>query len=464
MRLTRFKRLVALACMVCASVAAVRASQADTLIYRLSLTDKAATTYRLDRPDDFLSAKAVARRRRQGIAVDSTDLPVCRAYVDAIARCGLRVLLTGRWENIVTVSCSDTARVAAALRLPFVRQAERVWTVPPPYIAGMNFRRDSLINRPARSPNDQPYGPATGQIAMCRGNELHRAGFRGEGMTVAVIDAGFHNVDRIKLFEESRILGTRDFVRPGSGADLFAESNHGTGVLSCMAANVPEVMVGTAPEAGYWLLRTEDEYSEHLVEQDYWVAAVEFADSVGVDVVNTSLGYYSFDDPTKNYEYRHLDGTYSLMSRQASRMAGKGMVLVCSAGNSGAGTWKKITPPADARDVLAVGAVDHNRRLAAFSSVGNTADGRVKPDVVAMGFGTGVINTHGNLGKANGTSFASPVVCGLVVCLWQALPQLTARQLIDLVRQSADRAPHPDNIYGYGVPDVWRAYCEASDD
>ena len=241
-------------------------------------------------------------------------------------------------------------------------------------------------------------------------------------------------------------------------ADIFAESSHGMMVLSCIGMNQPDVMTGTAPEASFWLLRSEDEYTEHLVEQDYWAAAVEFADSVGADVLNTSLGYYTFDDKSKDYKYRDLDGRHALMSRQASRIADKGMILVCSAGNSGMGSWKKITPPGDADNVLTVGAVNKNALLAPFSSIGNTADNRIKPDVVAVGEGSDVMRTDGTQGKANGTSFSSPIMCGMVTCLWQARPELTAKEVIELVRRSGDRADFPDNIYGYGIPDMWKAY------
>ena len=208
-------------------------------------------------------------------------------------------------------------------------------------------------------------------------------------------------------------------------------------------------------------MRIEDDLSEHLVEQDYWAAALEFADSVGVDVVNTSLGYHQFDDSTKNYRYRDLNGRFALMSRQAARSADKGMILVCSAGNTGTGTWKKITPPGDAENVLTVGAVDKEGVLAVFSAVGNTADGRVKPDVMALGRKAFVMGTDGTVGTANGTSFSSPIMCGMVACLWQALPKLTAKQIIELVRSSGDRADCPDNIYGYGIPDMWKAYQSA---
>lgn len=422
----------------------------DTLKYRISLKDKAATDYSLQKPEMYLSKKSIERRKRQGLEIDSTDLPVCKKYVDAIRKKGVHVLVTGKWDNFVTVSCNDSMLIAEIAGLPFVRSTERVWRG----VAKRASERDSLINKPLRT--DSLYGPAITQIKMSHADRLHEAGFKGQGMTIAVIDAGFHNVDKIEAMKNINILGTRDFVNPE--ADIYAESSHGMSVLSCMAMNQPNVMIGTAPEASYWLLRSEDEYSENLVEQDYWAAAIEFADSVGVDLVNTSLGYYSFDDPTKNYRYRDLNGHYALMSREAAKAADKGIVVVCSAGNSGSCSWKKITPPGDAENVITVGAVNKYGVLAPFSSVGNTADGRVKPDVVAVGLGSDVMGTDGNLRHANGTSFSSPIMCGMVACLWQACPELTAKEIIELVRRSGDRAVFPDNIYGYGIPDLWKAY------
>lgn len=427
----------------------------DTKKYRVCLKDKALTEYSLQRPEEFLSEKSLTRRRKQHLPVDSTDLPVCSRYVDALRAEGVHIVVTGKWENFVTVSCSDSTLIDHIAALPFVRSIEEVWTTPRNGVQPVAAERDSVENAP-KVYRDSIYGAATTQIEISGAEKLHAAGFKGEGMTIAVIDAGFHNLDRITALQNLHILGTRDFVDPR--ADLYAESSHGMAVLSCIGANCPGIMIGTAPEASFWLLRSEDEYSEQLVEQDYWAAAVEFADSVGVDVVNTSLGYYAFDDRSKNYTYSQLDGRYALMSRQASRMASKGMVLVCSAGNSGAGSWKKITPPADAADVLTVGAIDRSGVLAPFSSIGNTADGRIKPDVVAVGLEAGIIRTDGNQGKANGTSFSSPIMCGMVACLWQACPELTAKEVIELVRRSGDRFAAPDNIYGYGIPDFWKAY------
>lgn len=434
-------------------------AQQDTLKYRINLKDKAATTYSLKHPEKFLSEKAIARRKKQNLPVDSTDLPVCKQYVDEIRRQGVTVVVIGKWDNFVTVSCNDSTIIDRIAALPFVRSAEKVWTAPKGDKPMMATERDSLINTPKIHP-DSIYGAAITQIQLSNGHKLHEAGFKGQGMTIAIIDAGFHNADKITAMQNIRILGVKEFVNPQ--ADIYAESSHGMMVLSCIGMNQPEVMTGTAPEASFWLLRSEDEYSEHLVEQDYWAAAVEFADSVGVDVLNTSLGYYAFDDPSKDYKYRELDGRHALMSRQASRIVDKGMVLVCSAGNAGMGPWKKISPPGDAENVLTVGAVNKKATLAPFSSIGNTADGRIKPDVVAVGEGSDVIRTDGNQGRANGTSFSSPIMCGMVTCLWQARPELTAKELIELVRQSGDRADYPDNIYGYGVPDMWKAYTSRS--
>ena len=430
-------------------------AEQDTLKYRISLKDKAATEYSLKKPEKYLSAKAIERRRKQNLPIDSTDLPVCRKYIDEIRKQGVKIVVTGKWDNFVTVSCNDTTLIDRIAALPFVLSTEKVWISPGAGKPSMATERDSVLNQPTMHP-DSIYGRAITQIQMSNGDKLHEAGFKGQGMTIAVIDAGFHNVDKITAMQNIRILGTKDFVN--QQADIFAESSHGMSVLSCIGMNRPDIMSGTAPEASFWLLRSEDEYSEHLVEQDYWSAAVEFADSVGVDVINTSLGYYSFDDKSKNYKYRDLDGRHALMSRQASHIADKGMILVCSAGNSGAGSWKKITPPGDADNVLTVGAIDKRAVLATFSSVGNTADHRVKPDVVAVGVGSDVIRTDGNQGRANGTSFSSPIMCGMVTCLWQACPTLTAKEVIELVRRSGDRAGFPDNIYGYGVPDMWKAY------
>lgn len=422
--------------------------------YRVKLTDKAETVYALDKPEGFLSARALERRAKQGIAVDSTDLPVCESYVRKLVEQGGKYLSASKWNNTVLVQTSDELTAEAFKKNPFVESVKRVW-VSPDTVYPSNADRKKEVKNVWKKQKDY-YGMGAGQIRMLHADSLHAAGFRGEGMLIAVIDAGFYNVDAMKMFKKLDLKGTRDFVNPQS--DIYAEHSHGLKVLSCMAANVPHVMVGTAPEAAYWLLRSEDNDTEQPVEEDNWAASIEFADSVGVDVVNTSLGYYSFDDPSYDYRYRDLDGKTSLMTVSAEMAAAKGMLVVCSAGNSGMDTWKKITPPADAEGVLTVGAVDSMRVNATFSSIGNTADGRIKPDVMAMGVHASVTGTDGGTSFANGTSFASPICCGAVACLWQACSWLTVKELIDVVRRASDRADYPDNIFGYGIPDMWKAY------
>ena len=437
-------------------LAAVGASaRQDTLKYRISLKDKAATTYSLEHPEAFLSEKAIERRRKQNLPIDSTDLPVCRKYVDEIRRQGVKIVVTGKWENFVTVSCNDSALVERIAALPFVRETEKVWIAPGGDGPFMATERDSLINRPSVHP-DSIYGLAVDQIRLSNGDKLHEEGFKGQGMTIAVIDAGFHNADKITAMQNIRILGTKDFVNPQS--DIFAESSHGMAVLSCIAMNRPGVMTGTAPEASFWLLRSEDEYSEHLVEQDYWAAAVEYADSVGVDVVSSSLGYFSFDVEALNYHQDQLDGRTSLISRAAKMASSKGILLFSSAGNEGGGSWGKITFPADAPDILTVGAITDRKKKSNFSSVGFTADYRVKPDVVALGTGCCVIDPTGNIRYANGTSFATPILAGLGVCLWQAFPSLTNKDIISLLQRFGSKFEQPDAELGYGIPDVYKAY------
>lgn len=436
-----------------------KANPIDTLKYRISLTDKQGAEYSIDKPEKFLSAKSIERRRKQGLPITETDLPVSASYIKKIKKQGVNIVVTGKWDNFVTVSCNDPKLIDEITKLPFVKQVEQVWFASENDKNPKEQKRDSIVNQMEKF--DNYYGTGADQIKISEGQKLHEAGFKGQGMTIAVIDAGYHNMDKITGMENIKVLGTKDFVNPES--DIYAENSHGMAVLSCIAMNQPYHMVGTAPEASFWLLRSEDAGSEHLVEQDYWAAAVEFADSVGVDIVSTSLGYNEFDDISKNYKYRDLNGHYSLMSRQASMMADKGLLLVCSAGNSGAGPWKKVTTPGDAFNIITVGAVKTNGVLANFSSIGNTADNRIKPDVVGVGEGSSVMGTNGNLSKANGTSFSTPITTGLLACLWQACPNLTVFELIDLIHTTSDRAAFPDNIYGYGIPNVWKAYQQVQE-
>jgi len=437
----------------------IKYKDSPAYIFRVSLTDKHGTGYSLEHPTSFLSHRSVNRRRKQGLSLDSTDLPVSKRYIRMIEKRDIDVIGQSRWQNTLLVRVRDSSLILPIRQLPCVKSCQLVWQAPDsvaPSAIKTKYHehfeeRDSVTN--------DLYGQSSNQIKSLKGQRLHDIGKRGEKMMIAVIDGGFKNVDKIPAFQSVDILGTKDFVYPAS-PNIFAETDHGTKVLSALALNTPYFYIGSAPRASYWLLRSEDQQTEQKVEEDYWTMAAEFADSVGCDIVNSSLGYNEFDHNTMSYRQWQLDGQTAFISRSASMMADKGILLVNSAGNSGMGTWKKIGVPADAEHILTVGAImeDPPHKIAPFSSVGPTQDQRVKPDVVAIGAPARLVNGRGVIMDDMGTSFSAPIVCGLTACLWQALPHLTVRQLLDLIRKTSSNFEHPDNIYGYGIPNFWRAY------
>lgn len=435
-------------------------------IYRYALKDKAATNYTLDKPQRFLSQKSLERRQRQGVAIDSTDLPVCRAYIKLFDVRGTKIVGTSKWQNTVLVQSNDSLLLDKLSQQDIVRHAKCVFVAPDsieePDDIRWNVHED--FNRWDSVKND-PYGMARGQIEMLNGTKLHELDYTGRGMTIAVIDGGFQNYDRIPAFKETHIVGTRNFVPARIDKVLqvcergpFHAIDHGIKVLSALAANAPEVHIGTAPDADYWLLRSEANQIEQPIEEDLWAMAVETADSVGADIISSSLGYYAYDEGRGNYRLQDLNGHTAFISYEASMLAGKGIVLCNSAGNSGMGQWKKIGVPADAPDIITVGAIDRDKRLASFSSIGPSQDGRIKPDIMAQGAPAALISGRGTLVHDMGTSFSTPIVSGLVACLWQALPNKNAREIIQLVRESASQYNEPTNIFGYGIPDFWKAY------
>lgn len=437
----------------------VKYKYGPSFLYRLYLTDKQGTGYSLEHPTRFLSKRSVERRRRQGLSLDSTDLPVSHRYLRMIENRDVDIVGQSRWQNTVLVRVRDSAHVQRLAQLPCVKSCKMVWQAPDsvsPTAIKIKYHeefeeRDSV--------KDDIYGQSSTQINNLKGHRLHDIGLRGETMMIAVIDGGFKNVDKIPAFQKANIQGFRDFVQPNS-PNIFAETDHGTKVLSAMALNAPYCYIGTAPNASYWLLRSEDQQTEQEVEEDYWTMAAEFADSLGCELVNSSLGYNEYDLSESSYKQWQLDGHTAFISRSASMMAQKGMILINSAGNSGMGTWKKIGVPGDADHILTIGAIlaDEPHKIAPFSSVGPSQDQRVKPDVVAIGAPARLVNGRGVIMDDMGTSFSAPIVCGLAACLWQGLPHLTAEQLMELIRQTSSNYKHPDNIYGYGVPNFWRAY------
>lgn len=426
-------------------------------MYRLYLKDKDLdhTPFSVNRPSEFLSQRSIDRRKRQGIPVDLTDLPVAPAYEKQVAEAGIEIVGKSKWNNTLLIRIHKDKELRKLEGLEFIAKRKKVFQAPDSVNQSMRSNVRNGLNE--WSQGDGFYGAADAQLKSLNGKRLHESGYCGKGMMIAVFDGGFMNADKIPALHKIKLAGVKDFVVPES-KNVFGEMEHGTMVLSTMAANAPDFYVGVAPEAQYLLIRCEDERTESLAEEDYWASAAEYADSCGVDVINSSLGYHGFDDSSMDHHYYEQDGNTTLISRTASMCADKGIVCVNSAGNDGMGSWKKINFPADAKDILTVGSINEHGMNAAFSAVGPTADGRIKPDVMAFGSPTCVITGRGSIINDNGTSFSSPLVAGMVACLWQALPGKTAKQIIKLVKLAGDNQQHPDNVFGYGVPDFWKAY------
>jgi subtilisin family serine protease len=439
-------------CLMLLFVGMVSAST-DMMRLRVLLKDKNGASVESAR--DGLSVAALERRSKQGLVLDSFDIPVYPGYMQAIENKGLPVVSLSKWMNSVVVSASDSSDIDTLLTLPFVRSVQLVWMKP---VVLSSAPSKAKTKRVSKFSNDTTtyYGNAKRQLEMLGLDPLHEAGFKGKGKLIAVIDAGFLGVDTMQWFQHVTLTASRDFIYPPS--DLFAGHYHGTAVLSLMAINEPYLLVGSAPEASYCLLRSEDVNSEFPIEEDYWAAAAEFADSIGADIITSSLGYTEFDMPALSYKRTQLDGKTAFVTRVASIAASKGILVVASAGNDGNNAWKKISFPADASEVLAIGAVQSDLTRSSFSSVGPTVDGRIKPDVMGMGTNDAIINGSGKLTVGNGTSFSAPLVSGMAASIWSALPNLKASDLRDLIRESGSQYLSPDSLYGYGVPNAQKIW------
>ena len=433
--------------------------------YWVEFSDKAGTPYCVCRPGEFLSARALDRRAREGVAIDASDLPVSPVYLNALRNLGARIHNTSRWLNAAAV-IADSAAAQQIGQLPFVKKVAYL---------GPDLRIKNPPNRPPkqrtflaeaprmRGAGAQSMGHAQGQNRQLGIPLLYQAGVRGRGIWVAILDGGFTNADTLNFFDSLAVNNLLfegwDFVERDRA--VYESSTHGTAVLSVMGAHLPGYFVGTAPEATYFLLKTEDVGGEFPIEEANWVAGAEWADSLGVDVINASLGYTHFNDDALNHAYQTLDGNTAIASRGASFAARKGMIVFNSAGNSGDEPWRHIGVPADAHGLVAVGAVNAKGRRARFSSVGPSADGRIKPDLVAPGDGVAVSGYSGvKLGSSSGTSLASPMLAGAVASVWSAYPDKPSREILGAVFRSADQYDRADNLRGYGIPNMTLAWLE----
>ncbi|NJC26497.1 S8 family serine peptidase [Neolewinella antarctica] len=434
----------------------------ETGMYFVGFSDKTGSAGILDNPGAYLSEKALLRRARHGVTVTETDLPLPGSYVNGVKATGVKLWLRSKWMNGVVVA-------AAGPQLDQLRSLAYVDTVY--YVAPVQY--DRLAEEPTIPSLDHPapnigtipvnenfYGYGWRNIEAMKGDSLHVWGFRGDGVTVGVLDGGFPNVG-YKYFlgyeDEATIPANYDIVQQDSTA--LDGSTHGATVLSTMATFRPFLFVGTAPAARYVLFTTENSEGEHRLEEINYAVALEIADSAGVDIVNSSLGYTTFGEKGMNYVYEDLTGKKSPASIAASLAFERGMIVVTSAGNSGSDPWKFISVPADAENIFAIGALNSDGSRAYFSSIGPTPDGRIKPDVSALGVEVTAMTASGRgVTGANGTSLASPLVTGLLACLIQAVPGATNREILDAVRATADQAAAPDNERGYGQPNFAAAY------
>lgn len=421
----------------------------------VEFTDKNDNEYSLLNPQEYLSERAIERRLKQNISIDSLDLPINQVYIDSVLTLDVEFVHGSKWLNGITVKTDSSSLGAQLLPWSFVKYVQRSKPGNTTKSAQRKFEEisDELV------PIDTSYyGASVHQVGMLNGQYLHKDNYRGQGVQIAVIDAGFISADELPAFDSlwhnNQILGTNDILK--NNKDIFNSLGdyHGMSVLSCMGGNIEGELIGTAPKASYWLIRSEDIASEFILEEDNWAVAAEFADSVGVDVINSSLGYYQFDDASTSHVFADMDGKTTRVTQAANIAASRGMLVFTSAGNERNDAWQRIIAPSDGDLVMAVGAVDKDLNIANFSSAGPAADGDIKPNVSAMGRNTVLQHSNGIIGTASGTSFSSPVMAGMAACLWQKHPDASAFMVKEAIEQSAHQYNQPDSLLGYGIPNM----------
>lgn len=440
-------------------------AQAQKTRYLIQLKDK-ASAFTLSDPSKYLSQRSIDRRMRHNISIDSTDLPVVPRYIDSLKAAGaVTILNASKWLNIVSIQTTDAAALARINNFPFVQSVQAIASEVKPT---SNAATAKLRPATGTANNLRPlgmqanyfnYGASQNQIALHNGIFLHNIGLRGQGMVIGMLDAGFYNYTSLKAFDSvnknGQVLGTWDFV--AREKSVTEDHPHGMACFSIIAANIPGEFTGSAPHANFYLFRTEEAATEYPIEEHNWVAAAEALDSAGGDVISSSLGYATFDDPSLDHTYSQFNGNTTIIVRGADLAAKKGLLVVSAAGNTGDDPWKYIITPADADSILVVGAVSNSGQVAAFSAYGPSSDGQVKPDVGSVGVGTIIQGTNNVVSAGNGTSYACPNMAGLVTCLWQAFPEFNNMKIIDALRRASNRYSTPDDRTGYGIPDVKKA-------
>lgn len=455
--------------------------------YRITFTDKNNSPYSIENPQAFLSQKAIERRAKFHIAITEQDVPVNHQYIKTIEDCGAIFCNNSKWFNSAIFYVPANTQYEFITKLPFVSKVEYVAplqkytpdTIKLDTIISIGSVDFSMITKEAeKSEGDYTpflnYGQSLQQNYQLGVIQSHYLNHMGQGMTIAVIDAGFLHVDSCHVFQkiinDGRLLFTRDVT--GTAAcldttvDIFAEGTHGMMVLSLIGGFAPNELIGTAPQANFILLKSEESATEYRVEEDNWVAAAEVADSAGADIISTSLGYSNFDDASQNYTYSQMNGNTARITIASDIASSKGMLLVNSAGNSGDEPWKYITAPADADSIITVGACKRNNKRVKFSSKGPTFDGRVKPDIMALGLYPTIVTPTGKVRNASGgTSFSCPLLAGCCATLWEEFPDSSAQAIKTAILKSGDRYKKPNYKYGNGTANIAKArfYFYATD-
>lgn len=399
-----------------------------------------------------LSPRALARRAKvapAGRLVDTTDLPVYPGYLEELTALGIRPVVVSRWLNGVSAAATPE-QIAAAARLDGIARIQPVRFERRPLL-----ETSPMLQKSAR-PGDHPldYGYSLEQNEQVQIPAVHQMGYYGQGVLIAVFDTGFRLTH--EAFDSLKVLARHDFIQNDDNLDNQAgersdQNSHGTMVLSIIAANKPGSLIGGAPRAEFLLAKTEDVSQEIQAEEDHWIAAAEWAEGLGADIISTSLGYIDW------YTYPQMDGETAPITRAADLAAAKGVLVVVSAGNEGNSTWQYISAPADGDSVVAVGAVDSKGVIASFSSRGPTADGRIKPDVVARGIGVACVAVPPATGTGigysyvSGTSAACPIAASCAALMLCANPALTPMEILGTLRQTATRSHTPDIDYGWGL-------------
>lgn len=427
--------------------------------YVVVFKNKNNSPFHLNQPEEFLSEKAILRRLKQNIAMDSSDLPLSPTYLETIAQLPLQIIARSKWMNSIVIATQENQALISIQNFHFVDTVFQVGNS-----ANYKSSNNKLIycddeSVCLRNTTQSEYGVSEVQNNMLNLPFLHQKGFHGQNITISILDAGFKNVNQTSGFtnawQNDQIKGTFDLYAANS--NVFDDHNHGTNVFSILAANLPNEFIGAATGADYYLIITENASFEQPVEMEFWIYGAELADSLGTDIISSSLGYQNFDISYPDILYSGMNGK-SRISKVASMAAKKGILVVNSAGNSGNNAFLHITAPADADNILAVGSVNAARQYSGFSSIGPSADGRVKPDVAAQGQSTSYQTYTGQLMTGNGTSYACPMVAGLAACLWQNFPNATAAKIRQAIIESSSQKNNSDIWYGYGIPDAQKAF------